>query len=153
VCIIKQIAVNTLCRSVSSPFRLVLYLPSSSSLSSAHFRHVSKICRTVIVPITQTQHSLFTPGTRRSARKALKPILPVLSYVSSTLSALSLSLCSIRVSFNDASINALRYAPFLLFYQRLAHLSPAIYLRSTCELLSIISKLLTYSFLLLLRVF
>jgi hypothetical protein len=113
---IKQMAADAPCRSVSSSFRLVPHLPSSSSLSPAHFGHVSKICRTVIVPVAQAQHSLFTLGTRRSARKALKPILPVLSYVSSALSALSLSLCSIRVPFNGASINALRCALFLPFY-------------------------------------
>jgi hypothetical protein len=116
VYIIKRIAANAPCRSVSSPFRLILHLPSSSSLFSAHFRHVSKICRTVIVSVTQAQRLLFTLETRRSARKALKPILLVLSYVSSTLSALSLSLCSIRVPFNSASINALRCALFLPFY-------------------------------------
>jgi hypothetical protein len=153
VCIIKRIATNAPCGSVSSPFRLVPYLPSSSSLSSAHFRHVSKICRTVIVSVTQAQHSLFTLGTRRSVRKALKPILPVLSYISNALSALSLLLYSIRVLFNSAFINALRYALFLPFCQRLAYLSPTIRLRSTCELLSIISKLLTHFFLLLLEIF
>jgi hypothetical protein len=116
VYIIKQMAADVLCGSVSSLFRLVLYLPSSSSLFSAYFGHVSKICRTVIVLVTQAQHSLFTLGTRCLVRKALKPILLVLSYVSSVLSALSLLLCSIRVSFNGASINALRCALFLLFY-------------------------------------
>jgi hypothetical protein len=146
-------AADALCGSVSSSFRLVLYLSSSFSLSPAYFRHVSKICRTVIVSVMQAQRSLFTLGTRRLVRKALKPILPVLSYVSSALSALSLPLCSIRVLFNSASINALRCALFLLFYQRLVHLSPAIYLRSACELLSVVSKLLIYSFLLLLGVF
>jgi hypothetical protein len=115
VCIIKRIAADALCGSVSSSFRLVSYLPSSSSLFSAYFRHVSKICCTVIVPVTQAQHSLFTLGTRRLVRKALKSILLVLSYVSSALSALSLSLCSIRVPFNGAFINALRCALFLLF--------------------------------------
>jgi hypothetical protein len=116
VCIIKRIAANALCRLVSSPFRLVLYLPSFFSLFSAHFRHVSKICCTVIIPVTQAQRSLFTPETRRLVRKALKPILLVLSYISSVLSALSLPLCSIRVSFNSAFINALRCALFLPFY-------------------------------------
>jgi hypothetical protein len=109
-------AADALCGSVSSPFRLVLHLPSSSSLFPAYFRHVSKICRTVIVPVVQTQRSLFTLGTRRLVRKALKPILLVLSYVSSALSALSLPLCSIRVLFNGASINTFRCALFLLFY-------------------------------------
>jgi hypothetical protein len=142
-----------LCRSVSSPFRLVLYLPSSFSLFSAYFRHVSKICRTVIISVAQTQHSLFILEIRRLIRKALKPILPVLSYVSSALSALSLPLYSIRVPFNSTSINTLRYALFLPFYQRLAYLSPAIYLRSACKLPSVISKLLTYSSLLLSEVF
>jgi hypothetical protein len=146
-------AADALCGSVSSPFRLVPHLPSSSSLSPAHFGHVSKICRTVIVPVAQAQRSLITPGTRRSARKALKPILLVLSYVSSALSALSLPLCSIRVPFNGASINALRCAPFLPFCQRLAYLSPAIRLRSACELLSVVSKLLIYFSLLLSEVF
>jgi hypothetical protein len=150
---IKQMAADALYRSVSSPFRLIPYLPSSSFLSSAHFRHVSKICRTVIVPVTQAQHSLFTLGTRRSVRKALKSILLVLSYISSALSALSLPLCSIRVPFNSASINTLKYALFLFFCQHLVYLLPAIHLRSTCELLSVISKLLTYFFLLLLEVF
>jgi hypothetical protein len=116
VCIIKRMVTNALYRSVSSPFRLISYLPSSSSLFPAYFRHVSKICRTVIVPVTQTQRSLFILGTRRLVRKALKPILLVLSYISSALSALNLSLCSIRVLFNSASINALRCALFLLFY-------------------------------------
>jgi hypothetical protein len=116
VYIIKRMAANALYRSVSSLFRLVLYLSSSSSLFSAHFRHVSKICRTVIVPVTQAQHSLFTLETRRLVRKALKPILLVLSYISSALSALSLPLYSIRVFFNSASINTLRCALFLLFY-------------------------------------
>jgi hypothetical protein len=115
VCIIKRMAANALCRLVSSLFRLVSYLPSSSSLSSASFRHVSKICRTVIVPVTQAQHSLFTLETRRLVRKALKPILLVLSYISSALSALSLLLCSIKVSFNSAFINAFRCALFLFF--------------------------------------
>jgi hypothetical protein len=113
---IKRMAADAPCGSVSSSFRLVPHLPSSSSLSPAYFGHVSKICRTVIVLVTQTQRSLFTPGTRRSVRKALKSILLVLSYVSSALSALSLSLCSIRVLFNGASINALRCALFLPFY-------------------------------------
>jgi hypothetical protein len=108
-------AADAPCGSVSSSFRLVLYLPSSFSLFSAYFRHVSKICRTVIVSVAQAQHLLFTLGTWRSARKALKPILLVLSYVSSALSALSLPLCSIRVPFNSVSINALRCALFLLF--------------------------------------
>jgi hypothetical protein len=114
--IIKQIAANALCRLVSSPFRLVLYLPSCSSLFSAYFRHVSKICRTVIISVTQAQHSLFILETRRLVRKALKPILLVLNYISSALSALSLSLYSIRVLFNGASINAFRCALFLSFY-------------------------------------
>jgi hypothetical protein len=109
-------AANILCGLVSSLFRLVLYLPSFSSLFPAYFRHVSKICRTVIVSVTQAQHSLFTLGTRRSVRKALKPILLVLSYISSALSALSLPLCSIRVPFNGAFINTLRCALFLPFY-------------------------------------
>jgi hypothetical protein len=113
---IKQIAADAPYGSVSSPFRLVLYLPSSSSLSSAHFEHVSKICRTVIISIAQAQRSLFTLGTQRSTRKALKPILPVLNYISSALSALNLPLYSIRVLFNSAFINTLRYALFLSFY-------------------------------------
>jgi hypothetical protein len=150
---IKRMAADAPCGLVSSPFRLVSYLPSSSSLSSAHFGHVSKICRTVIVPVAQAQRSLFTPGTRRLVRKALKSILPVLSYVSSVLSALSLPLCSIRVPFDGVSINALRCALFLPFCQRLAHLSPAIRLRSACESPSVISKLLTYFSLLLPEVF
>jgi hypothetical protein len=116
VCIIKQMAADVFCRLVSSPFRLVSYLPSSSSLSPAYFRHVSKICRTVIVPITQAQRSLFILGTQRSVRKALKPILLILSYISSVLSALSLLLYSIRVLFNSAFINTLKCALFLLFY-------------------------------------
>jgi hypothetical protein len=133
-------AADAPCRSVSSSFRLVLYLSSSSSLFPAYFRHVSKIYRTVIVPVTQAQRSLFILGTRRSVRKVLKLILPVLSYVSSALSALSLPLCSIRVPFNGASIKALRCALFLLFYQRLAHLLPAICLRSACESPSVVSN-------------
>jgi hypothetical protein len=52
-------AADAPCGSVGSPFRLVPHLPSSSSLSPAHFGHVSKICRTVIVPVTQAQRSLF----------------------------------------------------------------------------------------------
>jgi hypothetical protein len=97
-----------LCRLVSSFFRLVFYLPSFSFLFPAYFRHVSKICRTVIISITQTQHLLFTLKTRRLVRKILKHILLVLSYISSTLSALSLPLYSIRVSFNSAFINAFK---------------------------------------------
>jgi hypothetical protein len=150
---IKRMAANALCGSVSSPFRLVLYLPSSSSLFPAYFGHVSKIYRTVIILVVQAQHSLFTLETQHSARKALKSILLVLSYISSALSALSLPLYSIRVFFNSASINALRCALFLLFCQHLAYLLSAIRLRSVCKLLSVISKLLTHFSLLLLKVF